>query len=166
MDSAVKLIGYAYFNEDGTVYSIVSPMIIKNDSPLSGVDGVFNAILITGDCVGDVMFYGKGAGKLPTASAVVADIVDAVKHRVTSKKIFWEKQTDNVMAHKDSRKFSYFIRTADNAENIRKIFGKCEFVDNIADGESAFVSEPLTQSEADEKTAELRNVITKLRVMD
>ena len=81
----------ARFDENGKVYSIVSPMVIKNSSPLAGVDGVFNAIMVTGDCVGDVMFYGKGAGKLPTASAVVADVVDAVKHSDRSKKIFWER---------------------------------------------------------------------------
>ena len=60
MDSVIKLIGYAQFDENGKVYSIVSPMVIKNSSPLAGVDGVFNAIMVTGDCVGDVMFYGKG----------------------------------------------------------------------------------------------------------
>ena len=165
MDAVVKLIGYAQFGEDGKVYSIVSPMVIKNDSPLSGVDGVMNAIMVTGDCVGDVMFYGAGAGKLPTASAVVADIVDAVKHNERSKKIFWEKPAENIMADKDAKKFAYFIRTTDSAENVQKIFGKCEFVDNIVDNESAFVTAPLTQSEADEKAAKLGDVVTKLRVL-
>ena len=121
MDSVIKLIGYAQFDENGKVYSIVSPMVIKNSSPLAGVDGVFNAIMVTGDCVGDVMFYGKGAGKLPTASAVVADVVDAVKHSDRSKKIFWEKPTENIMADIDSKKFEYFVRTTDSSENIRKV---------------------------------------------
>lgn len=166
MDSAIKLIGYAQFGEDGKIYSIVSPMIIKNDNPLSSVDGVFNAIMVTGDCVGDVMFYGKGAGKLPTASAVVADIVDAVKHNERSKKIFWEKTEKNVMADKSSKKFSYFIRTSDLAENVMKIFGKCEFVDNIVDNESAFVTQPLTQAEAEEKMSKLTDVVANIRVLD
>ena len=155
MDSVIKLIGYAQFDENGKVYSIVSPMVIKNSSPLAGVDGVFNAIMVTGDCVGDVMFYGKGAGKLPTASAVVADVVDAVKHSDRSKKIFWEKPTENIMADIDSKKFEYFVRTTDSAENVQKIFGKCEFVDNIIDNESAFVTSPLTKSEVEEKLAKL-----------
>ena len=156
MDSVIKLIGYAQFDENGKVYSIVSPMVIKNSSPLAGVDGVFNAIMVTGDCVGDVMFYGKGAGKLPTASAVVADVVDAVKHSDRSKKIFWEKPTENIMADIDSKKFEYFVRTTDSAENVQKIFGKCEFVDNIIDNESAFVTSPLTKSD----------VVANIRVMD
>lgn len=165
MGAAVKLIGYAEFDKDGKVYSIVSPMVIKKDSPLSGVDGVMNAIMVTGDCVGDVMFYGAGAGKLPTASAVVADIVDAVKHSGISKKIFWEKPSENIMADRDSKRFSYFVRTTDSAENVQKIFGKCEFVDNIVDNESAFVTSPLTRSEAEEKLEKLSDVVTNIRVM-
>ena len=165
MDSVIKLIGYAQFDENGKVYSIVSPMVIKNSSPLAGVDGVFNAIMVTGDCVGDVMFYGKGAGKLPTASAVVADVVDAVKHSVRSK-IFWEKPAENIMADIDSKKFEYFVRTTDSAENVQKIFGKCEFVDNIIDNESAFVTSPLTKSEVEEKLAKLSDVVANIRVMD
>ena len=166
MDSVIKLIGYAQFDENGKVYSIVSPMVIKNSSPLAGVDGVFNAIMVTGDCVGDVMFYGKGAGKLPTASAVVADVVDAVKHSDRSKKIFWEKPTENITADIDSKKFEYFVRTTDSAENVQKIFGKCEFVDNIIDNESAFVTSPLTKSEVEEKLAKLSDVVANIRVMD
>lgn len=166
MDSVIKLIGYAQFDENGKVYSIVSPMVIKNSSPLAGVDGVFNAIMVTGDCVGDVMFYGKGAGKLPTASAVVADVVDAVKHSDRSKKIFWEKPAGNIMADINSKKFEYFVRTTDSAENVQKIFGKCEFVDNIIDNESAFVTSPLTKSEVEEKLAKLSDVVANIRVMD
>lgn len=166
MDSAIKLIGYAEFSKDGKIYSIVAPMLIKNENLLSGVDGVFNAIMVTGDCVGDVMFYGSGAGKLPTASAVVADVVDAVKHNERSKKIFWEKPEENIMADKDSKKFSYFVRTTDSAGNVQKTFGKCEFVDNIVDGESAFVTSPLTQSEAEEKLAKLSDIVTNIRILN
>lgn len=166
MNAVIKLIGYAEFGKDGKIYSIVSPMVIKNDSPLSGVDGVFNAIMVTGDCVGDVMFYGKGAGKLPTASAVVADVVDAVKHNERSKKIFWEKPQKNIMADKNSKKFSYFVRTTASAGDVQKIFGKCEFVDNIVDDESAFVTAPLSQSEIEEKFSALSNVVTNIRVLN
>lgn len=166
MDAVIKLIGFAKFQENGKIYSIVSPMVIKSDSPLSGVDGVMNAIMVTGDCVGNVMFYGAGAGKLPTASAVVADVVDAVKHIERSKKIMWVKPDTDIMADKDSEKFAYFIRTTDSAEKARNIFGKCEFIDNIVENESAFVTEPLTESEAEEKAAKLTGVVTKIRILD
>ena len=126
---------------------------------------IFTVILIASMLVFSFASCGRGAGSMPTASAVVADIVDAVKHNERSKKIFWEKPAENIMADKDAKKFAYFIRTTDSAENVQKIFGKCEFVDNIVDNESAFVTAPLTQSEADEKAAKLGDVVTKLRVL-
>ena len=67
----------------------VAPMLISEESQLSGIDDVFNGILVRGDATGDVVFYGKGAGKLPTASAVVADIVDCIKHLNARKYLFW-----------------------------------------------------------------------------
>lgn len=164
MDSVVKLIGYAKLFDDGKIYSIVSPMIVKNTSPLSSVDGVFNAILVTGDCVGDVMFYGAGAGKLPTASAVVADIVDAVKHRERSKKISWIKPKENIMASADSKSFAYFVRAKASHEEIEAVFGKCEFVNAVVSGEATFVTPELTDTEAKEKLAKL-NVISGIRIL-
>lgn len=166
MNSVIKLIGYAEFLKNGKVYATVSPMIVSNRSPLSGVDDVFNAITVTGDCVGDVMFYGRGAGKMPTASAVVADIVDSVKHKERSKKIFWEKQPDNISASKDDKSFRYFIRCKDTAEEVLKIFGKCEFTDNIVPGESAFITPALTGSEKEEKLEKLSDAVSCIRVLE
>lgn len=71
----VKLIGRAKKLEDGRLYCLVCPMFLPKESPLADVHDVFNAILVRGDAVGDVMFYGRGAGKLPTASAVVAELL-------------------------------------------------------------------------------------------
>ncbi len=75
----IKLIGHAE-KKDGKIYAMVSPRVIPSSNPLYGINDVFNGILLTGDMVGDVMFYGPGAGKLPTASAVCADIVDIIAH--------------------------------------------------------------------------------------
>lgn len=72
----IRLIGRAVKLDDGRIHLSVEPYAVKNENPLAGVDDVFNAIMIRGDSVGDVMFYGRGAGMLPTASAVVSDIVD------------------------------------------------------------------------------------------
>lgn len=165
MDSVIKLIGYAKMFDDGKIYSIVSPMIVSSASPLAGVDGVFNAILVNGDCVGDVMFYGAGAGKLPTASAVVADVVDSVKHFERSKKIMWEKPSHNIMATEDDKAFAYFVRTKASSGEIQKVFGKCEFADNVVSGETAFVTEPVKGSEAKEKFAQI-GIISAIRVLD
>ncbi|MCC8169235.1 MAG: homoserine dehydrogenase [Oscillospiraceae bacterium] len=165
MDSVIKLIGYAKLFADGRIYSIVSPMLIKNSSPLAGVDGVFNAILVNGNCVGNVMFYGAGAGKLPTASAVVAAIVGSVKHFERSKKIRWVNPETVVLAGGEDKSFAYFVRTKASADEVSKVFGKCEFVDNIVADESAFVTGEMAGSEAKEKFAKL-DIVSSIRILD
>ncbi len=162
----VKLIGYAEFMEDAKIYSVVCPMIVENTSPLAGVDGVFNAIMVTGDYVGDVMFYGKGAGKLPTASAVVADVIDEVNHLERSKRIQWVKAQENVMASPDDKKFRYFVRTNRGAVTVKSLFEGCRFVESIVAGEIAFVTAPLSPSERDEKFKELGSVVSSLRILE
>ena len=166
MDSVIKLIGYAEFLENGKIYATVSPMVIKNESPLSGVDDVFNAIMVVGDCVGDVMFYGRGAGKMPTASAVVADVVDSIKHIQRSKKIMWRKPSENISASKDDKSFRYFVRCTDTAEDAIKVFGKCEFTDNLVPGESAFITPAMTGSEKEDKLSKLSGAVSCIRVLD
>lgn len=94
----VKLIARARRLEDGRVAAMVSPAFVSRDSQLSGVDDVFNGILVRGDVTGDVMFYGKGAGKLPTASAVVSDIIDAVKADGTVTSLQWRDAQPGVLA--------------------------------------------------------------------
>lgn len=165
MGCVIKLIGYAEFLDNGKVYATVSPMLIKDEHPISCVNGVFNAIMVTGDCVGDVMFYGRGAGKLPTASAVVADIVDSVKHRERSKKIYWEHQEENISASKDDVKFRYFVRCTDTEDNIKNTFGECEFTESIINGETAFITSELTVSEKDEKLGKLNGAVSCIRVL-
>ena len=82
----IKLLGRAIRREDDKVCAYVAPHLVPDESPLANVEDVFNAISVKGDAIGDVMFYGRGAGKLPTASAVVADVIDAAKH-LKSRKI-------------------------------------------------------------------------------
>ncbi|WP_322172969.1 homoserine dehydrogenase [Acutalibacter caecimuris] len=86
----IKLIGQVKMLESGKITIMVAPMFISRESQLANVDDVFNGILVRGDATGDVMFYGKGAGKLPTASAMVADVIDCVKHFKARKYLFWE----------------------------------------------------------------------------
>ena len=73
----IKLLGRAIHRDDGKVCAYVAPHLVDVEDPLAGVEDVFNAIAVKGNAIGDVMFYGRGAGKLPTASAVVADVIDA-----------------------------------------------------------------------------------------
>ncbi len=106
----IKLIGRVIKNEDGSVLPSVYPAIIPFCSQLSSVDDVFNAILVRGDAIGDVMFYGRGAGKLPTASAVVADVVDCVKHFTARKYLYWEPYTEGYVADFGTNCGQVFIR--------------------------------------------------------
>ncbi len=105
----IKLIGRVVKNENGTVLPSVYPAFIPKFSQLSSVDDVFNAILVRGDAIGDVMFYGRGAGKLPTASAVVADVVDCVKHFVARKYLYWEPALGGYVADFNTNSGEVFI---------------------------------------------------------
>lgn len=165
LNSVIKLIGYADFLDNGKIYSIVSPMLISKSSPLSGVDDVFNAIMVTGNCVGNLMFYGAGAGKLPTASAVVADIVDCVRHRERAKKIGWERVSEKLVASKDDKSFAYLVRTNDSAENVKAVFGSVKMLDGI-NGECAFVTEKLNGSQIEEKLGAISSVKSSIKVLD
>ena len=136
----IKLIGYAEF-DGGKVYSHVAPMFIKNENMLSGINGVMNGILITGDAVGDVMFYGAGAGKLPTASAVVADIVDSAIHASRRKIIGWKKAQGDVM--KDTgNDFAYLVRCENTEDEVKAVTNAdiilCE------NGTVVFMTEPMS----------------------
>ena len=131
---------------DRRVYAMVSPMMIGRDHPLSNVNGVFNAIFVKGNVIGDVMFYGKGAGKLPTASAVVADMVDAVKHLERNIISFWSTEKMELMSINEVPT-KYFIRLiSDDFESakssINNIFGDVEQLKvDINAKEIAFITE-------------------------
>ena len=126
----IKLLGRARKSEDGKhIYAIVSPAFVDHHSQLASVDDVFNAILVRGDAIGDVVFYGRGAGKLPTASAVVADVIDCVKHFKARKYLFWEDAKPNYVADFGSMETSAFVRVSakdsDTALNTAAdVFGK------------------------------------------
>ena len=105
----IKLIGMASKAENG-IYACVCPAVLKTSHPLAGIDGVFNGIMVKGDAIGDVMFYGKGAGSLPTASAVVSDVIDTVKHKNTHILLGWTDSEDGYLLDSDDQKFSFYIR--------------------------------------------------------
>ena len=119
--------------EEGRIFARVSPAIISKNHPLANVEDVFNAIVVKGDAIGDAMFYGRGAGKLPTASAVVADIIDIAKHTDSSASNVWvKKEYDNMVAFSDSET-RYFVRVivrnaGEAARYIEKVFGSVEYV--------------------------------------
>lgn len=90
----VKLLGRALRLEDGRQAAYVAPHLVPESCPVATVDDVFNAIMIRGNAVGDVMFYGRGAGDLPTASAVMGDVMDALQHRAKRRDLGWSESAD------------------------------------------------------------------------
>lgn len=151
----IKLIGKVKMLESGKMDIIVAPMFVPCKSQLANIDDVFNGIMVRGDCTGDVVFYGKGAGKLPTASAVVADVIDCCKHLKTRKYLFWtDGDSSSVIDYKDSVSAFYIRVKADDKnaalQNANELFGN---ISPIAldeyEGECAFVTEPLKYSDAE-----------------
>ena len=132
MYSVIKLLAYSK-KIGNRVYALVAPVMISKEHPLSGVENVFNSILVKGDAIGDVMFYGRGAGKLPTASAVVADVIDIVKNLDRNNRYFWEEEKENSMIDHCEMAGKFFVRikTQDKPETINKInevMGDCTFI--------------------------------------
>lgn len=148
----VKLIGRVKQMESGKLQIIVCPMFIPRDSQLANVDDVFNGIMVRGDSTGDVVFYGKGAGKLPTASAVVADVIDCVKHFKARKYLYWsEGSSDYVENYLDDKVSMYVRARTDNDTlalgNANHLLGKVMRLarkDAPAD-EIAFVTEKMPE---------------------
>lgn len=120
----IKLIGKVKKLSNGQLHIIVSPMFVNNESQLAHVDDVFNGIMVRGDATGDVVFYGKGAGKLPTASAVVADIIDCIKHFKARKYLYWEDAKENAVADYQEQTESFFVRVI--AGDIEKVLKDAE----------------------------------------
>lgn len=168
----IKLIGKVKRLDDGKIDIIVAPMFVPNKSQLANIDYEFNGIMVRGDCTGDVVFYGKGAGKLPTASAVVADVVDCCKHLKTRKFLFWaDGNGDNILPYEDSVTAMY-IRANATMELAQEVFGcvdKIEKADS-PEGEIAFVTAQLPYGEILEKISALESkgakVVSKIRIGD
>ncbi len=143
-DAVIKLVGVAKIDPEGQVYIRVSPMVISRTNQLADVNDVFNAILVKGDSIGDVMFYGRGAGKLPTASAVVADVIDAAKHIHINKLITWKKVDNNFMVDPETVPCRYFVRATNSS--VINDFSGAEDLGN-ENGEWFFITDEMTEKE-------------------
>ncbi|MCH5272642.1 MAG: homoserine dehydrogenase [Lachnospiraceae bacterium] len=161
MDASVKLLGIGR-REDDKFFAMVAPRIIGKHHPLYSVNDVFNGILVRGNMLGDVMFYGSGAGKLPTASAVVADVVDAAKHVGTNIMTLWSSKKLALSSSTDAMN-AFFVRVpAEEKDAAAAAFGTVREVKaEGVDGEFAFVTEKMTEDAFAEKS---RSVTVKNRI--
>ena len=161
MNRSIKLL--ASSRKVGGSYScMVAPFMLAAEHPLCGVNGVFNGIFVHGNVLGDAMFYGSGAGKLPTASAVVADVVDMVKHKNTNICIDWKPEKIELVDYKDSRN-SFFVRTSSDQAAVEAAFGKVTYVSAGIDGEIGFTTGEMSESEFEESAAKIE-LINRIRL--
>ena len=157
---AIKLFGTSKKVKD-KVFARVSPMLVSRSNPLYSVNGVFNSIFVKGNVLGEVMFYGPGAGKLPTASAVVGDVVDAVKHLGTNIMQIWSNQKLE-LADISEDKNRYFVRVPKaEAEKVEEVFGKVRVIDAGVYDDYGFITMQMTEAEYKEKATQftVRNMI-------
>ncbi len=150
--------------KDGKYYALVAPFMVTSENPLYAVNGVFNAILLNCNMGGETMYYGKGAGKLATASAVVADVLDCAKHIGKNLDTKWDEEKLEI-SPVDSAVRRFFVRVLGNdLAGIQKIFGEVELYDGVAEGECGFVTGEMSEAEYRQRAAEAGNVITMIRM--
>lgn len=156
-NGVIKLLGQIKYIDEDNIAAFVSPAVVYNGSQLASVRDVFNAILVRGDAVGDVCFYGRGAGKLPTASAVVADMVDCAKH-VDRRKIFgWEAGSeDYVVDYKAAIEMPFYVRAKMSETEVFNKFEDVKFLSRKGQpsDEVAFITDSMTENELMQKLGE------------
>lgn len=165
MGYVIKLIGCSKRIGD-KVMAYVSPVLIPQDHSLAGVDGVFNAIMIKGDSIGDVMFYGRGAGKLPTASAVMADVIDCARNEEVTHPIIWRKSDREVLESTQENECAMYVRLNDAAAEKAKIaFGNITLYQLPGEKcEAAFITEKMKEKEFYRRIADVPEVQQIMRV--
>ena len=166
MGTAIKLLATSR-KVGNQYYAMVSPVMIDAKNPLYSVNGVFNAIFIHGNVLGDAMFYGSGAGKLPTASAVVADVVDCAKNKGRNIMMSWSEEKLDLLQI-DDVKSRFFVRVSGHAaerqSEIEELFGKAEIVavPSLSE-EFAFITGEITEQEYREKAEKLDGIQSRIR---
>ncbi len=162
MGRSVKLIAKCKL-EDGVMYAMVAPFMISARNPLYMVNDVLNAVFVHGNMLGDSMFFGSGAGKLPTASAVVSDVVDAAKQLGKNAGMDWSREKLTLGSTEDSV-CKFFVRISrDNLEAAQKAFGNISIIDAGFGDEIGFTTDIFSEKEFKERAAQL-TVISRIRL--
>lgn len=164
----IKLLGTSRRLGDDKFSAMVAPFLVGQESPLYSVNDVFNAVFVHGNVLGDAMFYGSGAGKLPTASAVVADVVDEAKHLHETLPTNWSDEPMNLISDDDVQG-KFFVRVKeDGAAQAEAIFGSFDKIClETVSGEFGMITEMMTYGEYKQKAQKLgENLISMIRVKD
>lgn len=164
MGRTIKLLAQSK-EKDGSLSAMVAPFMISNHHPLFMVNDVFNAVYVHGNMLGDSMYYGKGAGKLPTASAVVSDVVDCARHIDRMIMCFWDAQKVE-LDEIDCTSRRFFVRVAKEKETeALHIFQQVSVIEAGISEELAFVTETMTEAEFEQKAAQV-GIISRIRMED
>lgn len=169
LNMAIKLLADSKRDGDN-FYAMVAPFMIAKSHPLFSVNDVFNGIFVNGNVIGDVMFYGSGAGKLPTASAVVADVVDATKHLKRNVMSFWSSKKLELTSIENAKR-RFFIRMQGSPEEMKAAveaaFGSVEVVtlEDMKD-EFGFVTQVMTEQQYHKAADQFASIISMIRIED
>ena len=164
MNKSVKLLAMSRDTEKG-FFAMVAPFLISKEHPLYTVGDVFNAVYVHGNMLGDSMYYGRGAGKLPTASAVVSDVVDCARHLGKTVMCFWENEDVKVTGiEEDQGKF--FVRvTSAQKDAVINIFGSLAEINVGIAEEFAFMTQVMTEKDFNDKIEKIGGCINRIRIL-
>ena len=168
MGMSIKLLATSRKLSEDSYYAVVAPFLVGKNNPLYSVNDVYNGIFVHGNVLGDAMFYGSGAGKLPTASAVVADVVDEAKHLHENMPNEWTNQP-LPLADPDQVSGRFFVRVqTTDLSLIRSAFGTIEQIQvPKAEGETGFVTAQMTLGQYKAKAAEIKaEILSMIRIKD
>ena len=168
MGLSIKLLATSRKLSEDSYYAVVAPFLVGKNNPLYSVNDVYNGIFVHGNVLGDAMFYGSGAGKLPTASAVVADVVDEAKHLHENMPNEWNDQP-LPLADPDQVSGRFFVRVqTTDLSLIRSVFGTIEQIQvPKAEGETGFVTAQMTLGQYKAKAAEIKaEILSMIRIKD
>ncbi|MDO4323932.1 MAG: homoserine dehydrogenase [Lachnospiraceae bacterium] len=167
MNKTIKLLAYSS-RQDGQVMAMVAPYLVDKEDPLFAVNGVFNAIFVHGNMLGDAMFYGQGAGKEATASAVVGDVIEEAQVLGTGVVSSWspEKQVLTDVSGTEKRFFVRVKGSASEASEMEKVFGPVEVVQAGLEHEYGFVTERMTEAEYEGRASKTENVLGMIRIRE
>lgn len=158
----IKLIG-AGFTKDGRANASVEPMLIPESCPLSGVEDVFNAVMVKGNMVDSLMFYGRGAGKLPTASAVVGDVIDIVRSGEYNPYFTWEESNNSSIIPYEDVEARFFVRINENQrDKIKAVFGETEIIKGVSD--YGFVTPVMSVKALNEGIDAIGGAVSRIRI--
>ncbi|MCI8322521.1 MAG: homoserine dehydrogenase [Lachnospiraceae bacterium] len=164
MNKSIKLLALSRDTQDG-FFAMVAPFLISREHPLYSVNDVFNAVYVHGNMLGDSMYYGRGAGKLPTASAVVSDVVDCARHQGKTIMCFWDEEKVEV-ADVTSARRKFFVRiSADKREAAMAAFDAMAEVNVGLMKEFGFMTQEMTEKEFNEKIEQIGGCINRIRIM-